>query len=126
MSIPNTFAGPRARVVVRSSLRKTAILLAAVAAASLLGSVSLAATSPRTHYCGYIAFGKGWYLHGSRNVSCRTARRVFDRFYKKPACYSSCTVPPYHCQSSFNSRADVGRVRCSADRNRLVKWHSNH
>jgi hypothetical protein len=126
MSVPNAFAGPRARVVARACLHKRAILLAAVAAASLLGSVSLAAASPRTHYCGYIAFGKGWYLYASRNMSCRTARHVFDRLYKTPACYSICTVRPYHCHSSFNSRADVGRVRCSADLNRLVTWHSNH
>jgi hypothetical protein len=125
MSISNAFAGPRARAVVRACLHKAAILLAAVAAASLLGSVSLAAASPRTHYCGYIAFGKGWYLYASRNVSCRTARHVFDRLYKTPACDSSCTVRPYNCHSSFNFRADVGRVRCSADLNRLVIWHSN-
>jgi hypothetical protein len=129
MSWSSVIAGPSAKAV-RASLLKRAALLAAIAAAALLGSVSLAAGSSITHYCGYVAFGKGWYLYTSRNVSCRTGRLVFNEFYKRPACSSatasgSCAGPPYHCHSWFNSLADVGHVRCMADPNRIVKWRSN-
>jgi hypothetical protein len=134
MKISDSYIGERG---VKSRIRRgvSALALSGVAtlaigagaSAAFLGSVSPAAASSRTHYCGYVPFGKGWYLTASRNVSCRGAQPVFQGFFRKRACNrwpGSCTVPPFHCHSWFNAPADVGHVLCRASGNRLIRWHS--
>ena len=84
-----------------------------------------ATASPPTRSCGFQSLGKGWYLHASSSVSCRTARRIFRAYFTTRGCNgaapSTCVVRTYRCRYDYGD--DVERVRCTRP-GRLVWFRS--
>ena len=100
------------------------VALAAIAAASARPA------APKTRPCGYLAIGKGWHVHATRNVLCINARKLMTKFFTLPRCAQAqqtpakpCTINHYLCVESYVA-SDIGLVRCKRTA-RLVTAKSN-
>ena len=98
-----------------------------LAAVALVVVLLAATTTPvdgatRERTCFYYS-NSGWGLWATRNVSCRTARRVYNdatRRIRSASFHRTIRVDGYRCKMDFDGG---GSGNCSASRNRRIRFN---
>jgi hypothetical protein len=96
------------------------LLTAITTAIATLATVAIPAHAANLRTCFYYS-NSGWGLWATRNVSCKTARRVYRDATRR--CDGMCNrvlwVDGYRCKLSFDGGGDGS---CTASRNRRIRF----
>jgi hypothetical protein len=104
----------------RSMTTRARLLVAITAAIATLATMAIPAEAAKLRTCFYYS-NSGWGLWATRNVSCKTARRVYRDATRQ--CNGMCDtvrrVDGYRCKLSFDGGGDGS---CTASRNRRIRF----